>query len=119
VIGAEGGTLALGGTSVTIRAGVLSSPTTLTLSLPATGFMEVEIEADGQEHFVFAAAVSLEIDYSRCPAADLRSRPLRVWHVEDERASKVKFRNLGGTDDRANRKMSVATDHLSTYVIAH
>lgn len=117
VIGALGGALTAGGTTINIPAGAVLSATTFKLVVPASKYMEVTINGGPLDHFDFELPVSVTIDYSRCPDAALGTDPLSVFYVDD--STKTFLENMGGTDDRAGRRITFVTDHLSGYAIAN
>ncbi|HEU5173876.1 MAG TPA: hypothetical protein VFT96_03905 [Gemmatimonadaceae bacterium] len=117
VIGVLGGALTAGGTTINIPAGAVLSATTFKLVVPASKYMEVTINGGLLSHFDFEQPVSVTIDYSRCPDAALGTDPLTVFYVDD--STKTFLENMGGTDDRAARKITFITDHLSGYAIAN
>lgn len=117
VIGLLGGVLSAGGTTINIPAGAVLSATTFKLVVPASQYMEVSINGGLLSHFDFEQPVSVTIDYSRCSDAELGTDPLSVFYVDD--STKAFLENMGGTDDRAARKITFVTDHLSGYAIAN
>lgn len=117
VIGALGGALTAGGTTLNIPAGAVLSATTFKLVVPASKYMEVSIHGGLLSHFDFEQPVSVTIDYSRCPDAALGADPVTVFYVDD--STKAFLQHMGGTDDRVARKITFVTDHLSGYAIAN
>lgn len=117
VIGVLGGALTAGGTTINIPAGAVLSATTFKLVVPASKYMEVSINGGLLPHFDFEQPVSVTIDYSRCPDTALGTDPLTVMYVDD--STKAFLQDMGGTDDRAARKITFITDHLSGYAIAN
>jgi hypothetical protein len=113
---ALGGILSLGGTSVQIPAGALAVATNLTLTIPQSPYMEVEVTANELTSFVFQHDVSITIDYSRCPAAEAAKTPLSVWHIDPQ--TKQLLENRGGTDDKSTHRITFSTGHLSGYAVA-
>lgn len=117
VIGALGGALTAGGTTINIPAGAVLSATTFKLVVPASKYMEVTITGGILGHFDFEQPVSVTIDYSRCSDAALGTDPLSVFYVDD--STKTFIEHMGGTDDRTARRITFVTDHLSGYAIAN
>ena len=117
VIGVLGGALSAGGTTINIPAGAVLSATTFKLVVPASKYMEVTINGGLLSHFDFEQPVSVTIDYSRCADAALGTTPLSVFYVDD--STKTFLEEMGGSDDRAARKITFVTDHLSGYAIAN
>src|SRR5579872_6857573 len=82
LIDVQGGTLSLGGTSVTIPLNALLGPTTVELSIPAGQYMEVDLTVDGGQHITFLQPVVVTIDYSRCNRLATLLAPLSVWNID-------------------------------------
>ena len=112
--GVLGGTLAAGGVTMAIPAGALLNSTSFHLRIPSSPHAEVEIHADGQEHYQFMQPVIIAIDYSGCgsPSGDLR-----VWHIDP--VTKALLEDMGGVNDVANQRVIFSTMHLSGYAIAN
>jgi hypothetical protein len=112
--GIAGGTLAGAGVAITIPAGALSTATSFHVRIPSSPYAEVEIHADGQEHYQFMQPVVIAIDYSRCgtPSGDLTA-----WHIDPE--TKALLEDMGGVNDVLNQRVIFSTMHLSGYAIAN
>lgn len=115
-ISARGGMVAVGGHSVVVPPGAVSRPTRITLTAPASRYLEVELNANGQESFEFRRPVEVTVSYARCgeivdPAA-VRS----AWHVDA--VTKEFLERMPGSDDRGAQAVSFATDHFSFFMIA-
>jgi hypothetical protein len=106
----------LGGTSIQIPAGALLTATTLTLTVPASQYMEIEVKANDLTSFLFQQPVSITIDYSRCGAAEASKTPLSVWHIDAQ--SKQLLENMGGVDNKTTHTITFTTGHLSGYAVA-
>lgn len=111
-----GATVSLGGTSVRIPAGALLAATTITLTVPASQYMEIAVQANDLTSFLFQQPVSITIDYSRCAAAEANKTPLSVWHIDTQ--SKQFLENMGGVDDKRTHTITFTTGHLSGYAVA-
>ena len=112
-----GGTLSLGATSIEIGAGAVTTPTLLTVTIPASKYVEVEITALGVEHFLFEREVAITIDYARCTRSDIDAAPLSAWYIEG--LTDTPLENMGGVDDKQRRTVRFTTDHLSSYALAY
>ena len=117
VVGLLGGVIQLGGTSITIPSGALTTPTLLQVTIPASRFMEIDVTAVGFTSFVFQQPVSVTIDYSRCTRSDIDQQTLHVWHIDP--LTKQLLDDMGGTDDKASRRITFSTGHLSGYAVAN
>ena len=116
VVGFPGGTINIGPASVVIPRGALSLPTLITVTVPASPYMEVDVRANNFTSFLFNSPISLTIDYSRCDPASTDGQALSVWHIDQ--ASKALLENMGGVNDPVQRKITVSLPHLSGYAIA-
>ena len=117
VVGLLGGVIQLGGTSITIPSGALTTPTLLQVTIPASPYMEIDVTAVGFTSFLFQQPVSVTVDYSRCARADLDQQTLHVWHIDP--VTKQLLEDMGGTDDKASRRITFSTGHLSGYAVAN
>ena len=117
VVGLLGGAINLGGTSITIPAGALTAPTLLQVTVPASRYMEIDVTAVGFTSFLFQQPVSVTIDYSRCTRSDIDQKTLHVWHIDP--VTKELLEDMGGTDDKASRRITFTTGHLSGYAVAN
>lgn len=111
-----GGTVSVGGSSVTLPVGAVALPTVITVTIPASNYMEVEVRAGGLEHLVFQLPVRIAIDYSRCDRSNIDRAPLSAWYIDRE--TKALLEDMRGTDDKGARTVTFTTGHLSSYAIA-
>jgi hypothetical protein len=116
LVGTGGGLVSLAGTVVAIPSGALSLPTLITLTIPASQYMEVDIQANDLAHFLFNTEIAVKIDYSRCTDPALATAKLSVWYIDSQTKELKEF--FGGVDDKANRTITFKTNHLSAYAIA-
>lgn len=116
VVGVAGGTVQLGATAIRLPGGALAAPTLITLTIPASAYMEIEVQAEDFATFVFQQPVSITIDYSRCADAAIEGNALAVWQIDP--VTKAFLERQVGTDDRATRTITFTTDHLSGYAVA-
>ena len=115
VIGREGGSLSVGGATMTLPQRAVNRPTLFTMTVPASQYVEVEIVAENRPHFNFDKRVSITLDYKRC-GADADEKPLSAWHIDP--ASKRLIEQMPGRRDRRSNSVSFGTDHLSGYALA-
>jgi hypothetical protein len=113
-IGLLGGSVKAGGVTMTVPPGAVAAPTEFRLHVPSSTHAEVEIHANGEEHYQFLAPVVIAMDYSRCTTG---SGSLAVWHIDPE--TKSLLENMGGIDDVLNQRVIFSTMHLSGYAIAN
>ena len=116
LIGPLGGTLEVDGHRMTVPAGALLLPTEVTLTVPASQYVEVDIRAGGEEHFVFEAPVEVSISYARCSRSNIERTSLSAWYIDSE--TKALLEDMGGVDDKTARTVTFTTGHLSGYAIA-
>jgi hypothetical protein len=116
VIDALGGTLTAGGMSVVIPANAVLAPTSFTLTVPASQYVEIEVTAGGADHYVFVQPVVVILDYSRCGGGSLLSAPHQAWNIDPE--TKALLENMGGVDSKLTHQVSFSTIHFSGFAIA-
>ncbi|MGH7480969.1 MAG: hypothetical protein ACRELV_02355 [Longimicrobiales bacterium] len=116
-IGLLGGTVAVDGHSITLPFGAVVLPTTITLTVPASNYMEIDIRAGGLEHFTFREPARVVIDYSRCSRNNIEKGPLEAWYWDS--GTRTLLEDMDASDDPASSRVSFTTDHLSGYVVAN
>lgn len=117
VIGPRGGVLTIGGSALAVPPGAVPAATNFTFTLPASDLMQVEVHADGVEHYVFKRPVAVTVDYSRCAAAtDAIPQSFGAWYFDPQTRKGLQF--MGGVDIRALHRVVFATSHLSGYAIS-
>lgn len=113
-----GGMIETGGHAIAIPPRAVPRPTRITMTVPASRFVEVDIVAEGHAHYQFARPVVVTLDYSRCGAsADAIASSFSAWYVDATTRSFMA--NMGGVDDRLFRRILFSTDHLSGYAVAY
>ena len=116
IIGPLGGTLAIGATQVLVPAGALLTDETITLTIPASQYMEIDVSVEGLDTFLFEKSITVTVDYSRCSSINLFSPPISVWHIDSD--TKALLENMGGLDLRLLKRSIFSTGHLSGYALA-
>ena len=116
MIGPGGGMIIVNGNAVAIPRGAVQTPTRFTLSVPGKGFAEVDVKAEGADHYVFSRPVVITIDYSSCGVA-ATDKPFYGWYIDQ--SSHNLLENMAGVDDRYNQRLFFATMHLSGYAVAY
>ena len=116
LVTALGGIVSIGGTSVLIPAGALAIATNITVTIPQSPYMEIEVKANDLTSFVFQQDISITIDYSRCPASEAAKAPLSVWHIDTQ--TKQFLENKGGTDNKSTHRITFSTGHFSGYAVS-
>lgn len=112
-----GGSVSAGGTTIAVPAGAVLVPTTITVTVPASNYMEVDISVPGVEHFEFLVPVTVTLSYARCTRSDIDKSPLTAWHIDG--TTKALLEHMGGTDDKVARAVTFPTGHLSGYALAN
>ena len=116
LLGPLGGVLSLNGHTIVVPPQALDRLVFITVRQPSTPFVEMEVRVNGQDHFQFAAPLTVTLDYGRCADWRIGPEPLTVWQIDPD--TKEFIADMGGVDDRAAKKISFTTDHFSGYAIA-
>ena len=116
LLGPLGGLISLDGHSISVPPLALDRLALVTLRTPSTRFVEIEARVNGRDHFEFGQPVTVTLDYSRCQPWHIGPEPLTVWQIDPD--TKAFIRDMGGVDDRANRRITFTTDHFSGYAVA-
>lgn len=116
-IGMFGGMVSTGRTKIVIPPGAVLVPHTFTVTVPASRLMEVQVTAQGYDHFQFLLPVQVTIDYSRCNGNPAALAALSAYYIDD--ISKLPLQLMSGSDDKAAHEYTFVTDHLSGYAIAN
>jgi len=115
-IGPNGGSFHVAGTRIDIPAGAVPEPTRFRLELPESPYAEIEVTADGNEHYTFQRPVTVTISYARCGAHADSAQTLDAWYVES--GTRKLLQQMPSVDDRPGRKLTFTTDHFSGYAVA-
>ena len=116
IVGPLGGLVSVAGTSISIPAGALLSPVEVTVTVPASNYMEVDISVSGTEHFLFEQPVVVTLSYARC-TRNTSFTPLSAWYIDTETHDLLE--NMGGIDNKLLKTMTFVTPHLSGYAVAN
>jgi hypothetical protein len=114
-IGLLGGLLSVGGVSVSIPAGALLAPVTMTLSLPASNHLEIDISVEGSEHFIFELPVVVTVSYARCGWQGWS--PISAWYFNQGTGELLE--QMPSLDNKLLRTVTFTTGHLSGYILAN
>lgn len=112
-----GGTVSVGGMSIAIPAGALLSDAEVTVTVPSSRFLEVDISVAGSEHFLFEVPVVVTLSYARCSRSNLGWTPLSAWYIDSE--TKEPLEAMPSVDNKLLRTVTFTTGHLSGYAIAN
>jgi hypothetical protein len=118
LLGVLGGELSVGGMRLVIPPDALPlfGLSLVTLTVPPSKYVEIEVQVNGLPHFQFAQPVTVVLDYSRCTRSDIDRAPLSVWNIDP--LTKALLEDMGGVDDKSARTVTFTTDHFSGYAIA-
>ncbi|MHB0947512.1 MAG: hypothetical protein ACYC3Q_04765 [Gemmatimonadaceae bacterium] len=117
VIGALGGVLQAGGVRVSIPLGALLSATTISVTVPQSPYMEIDVSVPGVEHFVFQQPITVSVDYGRCDPSVTSGTSLTVWYIDS--ATKQPIEAMPTVDDKLTHTVTFTTPHLSGYALAN
>lgn len=117
VVDILGGTVSLEGHSISLPEGAVLLPTEITLTVPASNYMEIEIRANDLESFEFETPVSITLSYDRCTRSNIDKSDLTVWQIDP--ATKALLEHMGGEDDKTARNVTFESGHLSGFAIAN
>jgi hypothetical protein len=116
-VGGDGAELALARRQLRVPPGAVGHQVRLSMSLPESRHVEVELHAAGHASYQFRRPVTVTIDYSRCTADEVPApERLRVVHVDA--MTKAPLEDMGGTVDPVARTITFETGHFSSYVVA-
>ena len=116
-VGVLGGILSAGGMTVSIPAGALLGTQTVTLSVPASNNVEIDVSVAGAEHFVFEQPIVVTISYARCNATSLNLTPITAWYFNTETGELIE--PMISVDNKLLRTVTFTTGHLSGYILAN
>ena len=111
VVGPTGGTIRVGGHTLVIPAGALSTSVTITAEAPSDVVASVRFQPEGLR---FQRPATLTLDYSSCPLGRLQILK-RVAYTTD-RLDILSF--LLSRDDLLRMRVSADLEHFSRYAVA-
>ncbi|NIR59037.1 MAG: hypothetical protein GWO02_05710 [Gammaproteobacteria bacterium] len=85
--------------------------------MPESRYLEIDLRADGQEHFEFVEPVEVTIGYTRCARHDLDQHSLSAWEIDPD--TKVLLEGMPSRDDKDHRAVTFTTTHFSNFAIAN
>lgn len=112
-IGAEGGTVTVGGHSLTLPANAVSSRVTFRIVERQDKYVGVEVEPHGTQ---FNRDATLALSYARCQSEAGRFSTLQIVEVKPGGTNVIK--ELGGDWNRGDMTVLVKLEHLSGYLIS-
>jgi hypothetical protein len=115
LIGPLGGVLAVGSIRVLVPVNAVLAPTSFTLTVPASNYLEIDVKAGDADHFVFERPVVVAIDYGRCGLPRFHSA-LTAWNIDPE--SKTLLEQMPGVDSQLTHTVIFSTIHFSGYAVA-
>ena len=117
LVGVLGGTLAVGPVQVVIPAGALLSTQSISVTVPPSTYMEIDVSVAGTEHFVFEQPITVKVDYGRCSDPGSGTSLLDVWYIDA--GTKQPLERMPTVDDKLTRTVTFTTGHLSGYALAN
>lgn len=116
-IGSAGGTISIGGTSVVFPAGALLDGTNVTLTIPASRYVEIDITTDGQNQFLDPLLRPIvTISYARCNRSDLLFKLMSAWYIDSD--TKALLDKMPSFDNKLTSSVTFRASHFSGYAIA-
>jgi hypothetical protein len=115
LIGPLGGVLSVGGVRVIVPVDAVLVPTSFTLTVPASNYMEIDVRAGDADHFVFERAVVVAIDYGRCDLPRFHGA-LSVWNIDPD--TKALLEQMPSVDSQLTHTIIFSTIHFSGYAVA-
>jgi hypothetical protein len=117
LLGGVLGEVTVGGHRITVPAGaLLPGVYVVTLTAPASKYVEIEAVVNGLPQFTFLEPVEIVINYGRCTRSDIDHAPLQAWYINS--LTKAPIENMGGVDDKVARTVTFNTNHFSGYAVA-
>lgn len=117
LLGPLGGTLQVGPATVVIPAGALLGETPISITVPASKYLEIDVSVPGTEHFIFQQPIAVTVDYGRCSRADIGLKLLQVWYIDS--ATKQPLEAMPTVDNKLTHSVTFTTGHLSGYALAN
>jgi hypothetical protein len=107
--------VSLDGHSVLFPPNALPGPTTVTLTVPASRYVEITIHAEGVDYFPVVKPI-VTISYARCNRFDVLLKPLTAWYIDSE--TKELLEKMLSVDNKLTRSVTFPTNHFSGYAVA-
>jgi hypothetical protein len=93
------------------------SAATVTVTVPSSNYVEIDVTVDGAEHFVFAQPVVITMSYARCSRNNIDLTPLTAWHFDQQTGELLEA--MPSVDNKLLRTVTFTTGHLSGYILAN
>jgi hypothetical protein len=114
-IGPLGGVLAVRGVRVIVPANAVLAPTSFTVTVPESEYLEIDVKAGDADHFVFERPVLVAIDYGRCGLPQFHSA-LTAWNIDSD--TKALLEEMPSVDSQLTHSIIFSTVHFSGYAVA-
>lgn len=114
---AGGGNIMAGPHRVDVPAGAVTTATEITMIVPPSEYMVIDMRANGREHFEFAAPISISLDYSECDEALLSEGDPSAWYIAD--GSGLPVEEMPVVEVIDGSRVTFSTDHFSVYMLAN
>lgn len=103
--------------TVSIPAGALLNTVTVSLTVPASNHVEIDVSVAGTENFVFEQPIVVTVSYDRCSRSNIDLTPLSAWHFDQ--ATGELLEQMPSVDNKLLRTVTFTTGHLSGYLLAN
>jgi hypothetical protein len=97
--------------------GALSDGTNVTLTIPASPYVEIDIHTDRENEFLqpFLRPI-VTISYARCNRSDLFLKWLSAWYIDSD--TKALLEKMPSFDNKLTSSVTFRASHFSGYAIA-
>src|SRR3982751_4179838 len=110
LIGPLGGVLSVDGVQVIVPANAVLAPTSFTLTVPQSDYLEIDVKAGDADHFVFERPVVVTIDYGRCGLPRFHD-VLSAWNIDPD--TKALLEKMPSVDSQLTHTIIFSTTHFS------
>jgi len=112
-----GGTLNAGGTIVFVPPHAVLLPVTMTLTVPASNYMEIDVSVEGETNFLFQIPITVSLSYARCSRSEIGPNPSTVYHIDSDTHELLEA--MPTLDNKLTQTALFRTGHLSGYALAN
>ena len=89
----------------------------MTLTVPASNYVEIDVSVQGTEHFIFELPIVVTVSYARCNSTSLGFSPISAWYFDQETGDLLE--EMPSLDNKLLRTVTFTTGHLSGYILAN
>ena len=117
VIDHKGGIVQVDGNALIVPPKAVKKKTRFTVTVPASQYVEIDVSAEGYEHYTFKRPVAISVSYARCADSALPPSSLDAWWIDP--ATRSALGVMVGVDNRSEKRLTFITDHLSGYAVVY